>query len=225
MSKITVVGLGPGRPGLITLESWRLMKEARQLVLRTRIHPTVEALEKEGLSFDTYDDFYKEAPDFETLYRKIAADLLRRAREEGELIYAVPGSPLVAERTVVLLRSLAAASEVEVAILPGMSFVEVLYTRLGIDPIDGLTILDAEDVETLRECPAQSLVITQIYDPIIASDTKLMLMELYPDEYEVTYIHDLALPDESIRKIPLYELDRQHDIDHLTSLFVPALQE
>ena len=58
MSKITVVGLGPGRPGLITLESWRLMKEARQLVLRTRIHPTVEALVKEGLSFDTYVDFY-----------------------------------------------------------------------------------------------------------------------------------------------------------------------
>ena len=28
--------------------------------------------------------------------------------------------------------------------------------------------------------------------------------------------------DESIRKIPLYELDRQKDVDHLTSLFVPA---
>ncbi len=225
MSKITVVGLGPGRPGLITMESWQLMKEAQHLILRTRIHPTVAALEKEGLSFATYDDFYQEAPDFETLYRTIAGDLMQRARKMGNLVYAVPGSPLVAERTVVLLRELAAGSDVEVEILPGMSFVEVLYTRLGIDPIDGLTILDAEDVGTLTGCPAQSLVITQIYDPIIASDTKLMLMELYPDEYEVTYIHNLALPDESIRRIPLYELDRQHDVDHLTSLFVPAPQE
>ena len=225
MSKITVVGLGPGRPGLITMESWQLMKEAQHLILRTRIHPTVAALEKEGLSFATYDDFYQEAPDFETLYRTIAGDLMQRARKMGNLVYAVPGSPLVAERTVVLLRELAAGSDVEVEILPGMSFVEVLYTRLGIDPIDGLTILDAEDVGTLTRCPAQSLVITQIYDPIIASDTKLMLMELYPDEYEVTYIHNLALPDESIRRIPLYELDRQHDVDHLTSLFVPAPQE
>lgn len=225
MSKITVVGLGPGRPGLITMESWQLMKEAQHLILRTRIHPTVAALEKEGLSFATYDDFYQEAPDFETLYRTIAGDLMQRARKMGNLVYAVPGSPLVAERTVVLLRELAAGSDVEVEILPGMSFVEVLYTRLGIDPIDGLTILDAEDVGTLTGCPAQSLVITQIYDSIIASDTKLMLMELYPDEYEVTYIHNLALPDESIRRIPLYELDRQHDVDHLTSLFVPAPQE
>ncbi|WP_432646100.1 SAM-dependent methyltransferase [Mitsuokella sp.] len=221
-AKITVVGLGPGRFGLITLESWQLMQQAKNLVLRTRIHPTAEEIEKRGLTFSTYDGFYEEAPDFETLYTHIAKDLLRRAEEEGDIVYAVPGSPLVAERTVVLLREMAKASPVTVEILPGMSFVEVLYTRLGIDPIEGLTILDAEDVNTLKDRPAQSLVITQVYDPIIASDTKLMLMDLYPDEYEVTYIHNLALPDESIRKIPLYELDRQKDVDHLTSLFIPA---
>ena len=220
--KITVVGLGPGRFGLITLESWQTMQAAAHLVLRTRIHPTVAEIEKRGLTFSSYDGFYEEAPDFETLYRHIAEDLLRRATEQGDLVYAVPGSPLVAERTVVLLRDLAKETDTAVDILPGMSFVEVMYTRLGIDPIEGLTILDAEDVSTLKERPAQSLVITQVYDPIIASDTKLMLMEFYPDEYEVTYIHNLALPDESIRKIPLYELDRQKDVDHLTSLFVPA---
>ena len=220
--KITVVGLGPGRFGLITLESWQTMQAAEHLVLRTRIHPTVAEIEKRGLTFSSYDGFYEEAPDFETLYRHIAEDLLRRATEQGDLVYAVPGSPLFAERTVVLLRELAKETDTAVDILPGMSFVEVMYTRLCIDPIEGLTILDAEDVSTLKERPAQSLVITQVYDPIIASDTKLMLMEFYPDEYEVTYIHNLALPDESIRKIPLYELDRQKDVDHLTSLFVPA---
>lgn len=220
--KITVVGLGPGRFGLITLESWQVMQQAERLVLRTRIHPTVADIEKHGLTFSSYDGFYEEASDFETLYHHIAEDLLHRAAEQGDLVYAVPGSPLVAERTVVLLRELAKESGVTVDILPGMSFVEVMYTRLGLDPIAGLTILDAEDVGTLKERPAQSLIITQVYDPIIASDTKLMLMDLYPDEYEVTYIHNLALPDESIRKIPLYELDRQKDVDHLTSLFVPA---
>ena len=220
--KITVVGLGPGRFGLITLESWQTMQAAEHLVLRTRIHPTVAEIEKRGLTFSSYDGFYEEAPDFETLYRHIAEDLLRRATEQGDLVYAVPGSPLVAERTVVLLRELAKETDTAVDILPGMSFVEVMYTRLGIDPIEGLTILDAEDVSTLKERPAQSLVITQVYDPIIASDTKLMLMEFYPDQYEATSIHKPALPDESIRKIPLYELDRQKDVDHLTSLFVPA---
>jgi len=223
MAKITVLGLGPGHAGLITRESWARMEQAAHLILRTRIHPTVEALDKAGIKYTTYDGFYEEAADFEKLYHSIAADLLKKAETLGDLVYVVPGSPLVAERTVVLLRELSKYTSVEVDIRPGMSFVEVMYTRLGIDPVEGLTILDALDIETLRETPAQSLIITQVYSQAIASDAKLMLMDLYPDEYEITYIHNLALEDESIRQIPLYELDRQPDLDHLTSLFIRPL--
>jgi tetrapyrrole methylase family protein/MazG family protein len=200
------------------------MQQAEHLILRTKIHPTVAALDEAGITYSTYDGFYEEAADFEVLYRSIAADLLQKAREWGELVYVVPGSPLVAERTVVLLRDMGKETDVEVDIRPGMSFVEVMYTRLGIDPVEGLTILDALDIETLKEAPAQSLIITQVYSQPIASDAKLMLMELYPDEYEITYIHNLAMTDESIRQIPLYELDRQPDLDHLTSLYIRPLK-
>ena len=223
MAKIIVVGLGPGHAGLITRESWDLMQQAEHLILRTKIHPTVAALDEAGITYSTYDGFYEEAADFEALYRSIAADLLQKAREWGTLVYVVPGSPLVAERTVVLLRDMGKETDVEVDIRPGMSFVEVMYTRLGIDPVEGLTILDALDIETLKETPAQSLIITQVYSQPIASDAKLMLMELYPDEYEITYIHNLAMEDESIRQIPLFELDRQPDLDHLTSLYIRPL--
>ena len=222
MAEITVVGLGPGRAGLITRESWELMVNAEHLLLRTRIHPTVAALDDAGIRFASYDGFYEEAPDFETLYRHIAADVIEKAKTYGSLVYAVPGSPLVAERTVVLLRKLVPQAGVKLTVKPGMSFVEVMYTSLGIDPIDGLTIIDAEDIDTLPAEPRQALVVTQVYDPIIASDAKLSLMERFPDEYPVTYIHNLALPDESIRTIPLFELDRQRDIDHLTSLYIPV---
>ena len=224
MAKITIVGLGPGHAGLITRESWALMEQAEHLILRTKIHPTVAALDEAGIQYTTYDGFYEEAADFETLYRSIAADLLKKAADLGELVYVVPGSPLVAERTVVLLRDMAKGTDVAVDIRPGMSFVEVMYTRLGIDPVEGLTILDAMDIETLKEAPAQALIITQVYSQPIASDAKLMLMDLYPDEYEITYIHNLAMEDESIRQIPLYELDRQPDLDHLTSLYIRPVQ-
>ena len=221
MGEIKVIGLGPGRAGLITREAWELMTHAETLVLRTAIHPTVAALREAGLSFTTYDGFYEQAPDFEALYRAIAADLVRRAAAGASIVYAVPGSPLVAERTVVLLRERAAAQGVPLTILPGMSFVEVLYTRLGVDPVEGLMILDAEDVAKLHERPFTNLVITQVYDERMASDCKLSLMEFLPDDAPVTFIHNLALPDESVRTIYLYELDRQKDIDHLTTLFVP----
>ena len=65
---------------------------------------------------------------------------------------------------------------------------------------------------------------TQVYDSFIASNLKLSLMERYPDDMIVTYIYHLALSDEDIRQIPLYALDRQKDVDHLTSLFVPAVR-
>ena len=223
MAKITVIGLGPGHAGLITRESWALMENAEHLILRTKIHPTVAALDEAGITYTTYDGYYEEAADFETLYRSIATNLLKKAEELDNLVYVVPGSPLVAERTVVLLRDMAKDTSVEVDIRPGMSFVEVMYTRLGIDPVEGLTILDALDIETLKEAPAQALIITQVYSQPIASDAKLMLMDLYPDEYEITYIHNLAMADESIRQIPLYELDRQPDLDHLTSLYIRPL--
>ena len=52
MGEIKVIGLGPGRAGLITREAWELMTHAETLVLRTAIHPTVAALREAGLSPD-----------------------------------------------------------------------------------------------------------------------------------------------------------------------------
>lgn len=225
MGSIKVVGLGPGDFGYITMESWELMQGAEQLYLRTAKHPTVPMLVERGVSFATYDSFYEEAEDFARLYQRIADDLVAKARSGMDIVYAVPGSPMVAEKTVVLLREKAAAlsgtdNEIDLAILPGMSFVEVLYGKLGIDPIDGLTIIDAEDFASLPVDMPTGLVVTQVYNQQIASDAKLSLMEVLPDEYPVTYIHKLGMPDESIREIPLYELDRQPDIDYLTSLYI-----
>ena len=50
-------------------------------------------------------------------------------------------------------------------------------------------------------------------------------MENYPEDYPVTFIRNLSLPDEEIREIPLYELDRQPHIDHLTSLYIGKCQK
>ncbi|MDY6295051.1 MAG: nucleoside triphosphate pyrophosphohydrolase, partial [Schwartzia succinivorans] len=222
MGSITVVGMGPGSFGLMSMEAWELMQNAPQLVLRTAVHPTADELKKKGIRFSSFDERYESADDFESLYNSIAEELTDRAAEGEELVYAVPGSPLVAERTVVLLREKAEKKHVELKIHPAMSFVEVLYTRLGIDPISGLTIVDAADLERLPLDIPTGIVITQVYSPMIASEAKLSLMELLPDEFEIIYTHNLGLPDESIRKIPLYELDRQPDIDHLTSVYIPA---
>ncbi|MBQ1336372.1 MAG: tetrapyrrole methylase [Selenomonadaceae bacterium] len=225
MAGIKVVGLGPGRFGLITLEAWEAMKGAGHLLLRTAVHPTVEDIKARGIRADSYDEFYEDAGDFASLYQRIAEDLIHRAQTGEDIVYAVPGSPLVAERTVVLLREMAKEAKVALEILPGMSFLDIMYTRLCMDPVEGLAIVDASDLDRLVHCSDFPLLVTQVYDRHVASDAKIMLLELLPDEYEIIYAHNLALPDESIRRIPLFELDRQPDLDHLTSLFIPRYIE
>ncbi|WP_346353968.1 nucleoside triphosphate pyrophosphohydrolase [Azotosporobacter soli] len=225
MGEIVIVGLGPGSFKFMTLETLEILQQAQTLLLRTAKHPTVAGLLQREISFASYDEYYERHETFEQVYAAIAEDCVARALAGEKIVYAVPGSPLVAERTVILIRELARAKQIPVTILPGMSFLEVLYTRLGVDPIEGLSILDACDLAQTAFATTTALVITQVYNQTVASDVKLTLMDSLPDDYEVTLVRGLGLPEESIRRIPLYELDRQADIDHLTSLYVPKPEE
>lgn len=217
--KLTVAGLGPGAEGFITRQTWEKIGETRHIRLRTRIHPTVAALDAAHISYESYDDFYEEAEDFDTLYERIAEDLIARVREE-DVLYLVPGSPFVAERTVQMLRVRAAEEGIPIEILPAMSFLEPLFGALGIDPVDGLSIVDAADEDFIAEGLQQDTIVTQVYSREIASTLKLLLMEHLEDACAVFYLHHLGLPDERIARIALFELDRQEDIDHLTTLFI-----
>ena len=221
MGSITIVGLGPGPFGCISLETWDILRQAPLLLLRTAIHPTVEELLARGIVFESYDSFYEQGADFDSIYAAIAADVLERAQQGLDVVFAVPGSPVVAEKTVGLIRSGASEQQVPLKVLPGMSFFELLCNRLGIDPQQGMTIVDAQEVETLPASLSTGLVVTQVFSSYIASELKLSLMERLQDEAPVTVARHLGLPDESVESIPLFELDRQAGFDHLTSVYVP----
>lgn len=216
---ITIVGLGPGAVGHLSLETMGLLKSKAQVILRTAVHPTVAELEKEGVCFTSCDDLYEAGASFEEVYGSVVARVLAAA-EQGDVVYAVPGSPLVAEKTVVMLRDEARARQIHLVIKPSMSFLDLAYVGLGIDPIAGLRIIDAQD-DAASEAGAYPLMITQVYSQLVASDLKIMLMEELDDEYEVVFLRNLGLPDEECRIIKLFELDRQPHIDHLTSVYVP----
>lgn len=224
MGEITIVGLGPGAFGHITVETLDMLKAAKPLLLRTAKHPTVTELSARGIEFQSYDYVYEEKASFAEVYSTIAEDCLNRAAMAGNVVYAVPGSPLVAEQTVILIRNLAAERGIKVNIMPGMSFLEVLYTRLAVDPVNGMMIIDAADLDQLPPDLATGLVVTQVYNHQVASEAKLTLMSSYPDDYEIWVVRNLGLDNEEIKAIPLFELDRLPAIDHLTSVYVPVRQ-
>lgn len=123
------------------------------------------------------------------------------------------------------MRTAAKAQGIKLVIKPSMSFLDLAYVELGIDPIAGLQIIDAQDFAEIASAGQHPLMITQVYSQMVASDLKIALMDVLPDEYEIYFLRNLGLPDEECRPIKLFELDRQPNIDHLTSAYIPPMAE
>ncbi len=221
---ITIIGLGPGDPELLTRRAWRLLGESKEVYLRTAQHPGVEALP--STTYHNFDDWYERADDFQSLYRHIAEEVVRLGQRAEGVVYAVPGHPLVGETTVTHILALAKAANVSVTIIDGLSFIEPTLTVLGVDALDGLQVQDAVDIAALHHPPLDPdvpAIIAQVYSPSVASNLKLTLANQYPDEHPVMLLHGAGTADQRLESIPLYELDHSPHISYLTSLYVPPL--
>lgn len=135
------------------------------------------------------------------MYRSITERVLAAARTE-DVVYAVPGSPLVAEKTVLLLRDAAREAGVPLTIKPALSFLDLAYVALGIDPINGLRIIDAQDYEALADAGRYPLMVTQVYSPMVASDLKLAVMDVLPDDTEIWFCATWDCPTRSAARFP-----------------------
>lgn len=225
MSILHIVGLGPGDPDSIPLGSYEIMRRGWPVVLRTREHPAVKRFEEMGVTYQTCDDLYDACDTFEAVYEAIVARLLHLAEGHPHVVYAVPGHPLVAERAVQILLAQSHPG-VEVEVGPGQSFLDLAVARLGIDPVEGLLLLDGLALRHDQLNPRLHTFVAQVYDRAVASEVKLTLMELYPDEYEVVVVRAAGVHgEERIERVALYEIDRLPWIDHLTTLYVPPARD
>ncbi|MED1786950.1 nucleoside triphosphate pyrophosphohydrolase [Brevibacillus laterosporus] len=226
VNTIYVVGLGAGNLDQMPLGMYKRLKQTKHLYVRTADHPVLDQLVEEGLTYTSFDSIYEKHDSFEQVYQEIAGQLLSKVKAEGEVTYAVPGHPLVAERTVQLLLSHAVEEQVEVKILGGQSFLDPLFARLAIDPIEGFTLLDATSMTADQVNPGLHTVIAQVYDQMSASDAKLTLMEVLPDEYEVIVATAVGIEGkEIVERLPLYNLDRVEHLGNLSLIYVPPTVE
>lgn len=223
---INIVGLGPGAKDAITLGALEVLKSSKAVYLRTYKHPNVEYLQELGVAYKTYDDKYDTLDSFDEVYETIAQELIAEHKEKGDIVYAVPGHPLVAEKSVGILLGLCKKQGIKTKVYPAVSFVDAIMEVLEIDPVEGLKIIDAFDIQNQVLDKRIGTIITQVYNKYIASEIKLSLSEYYNDDTDIYFIRAAGVKElESIRKIKLYEIDRQEDIDHLTSVFIPKCVE
>lgn len=223
---ILIVGLGPGDPKLLTREAWEVLSNARRVWLRTQRHIPPEALPP-GPAYHSFDDLYETLDTFEAVYDAIAERILGLACQDAEVVYAVPGHPLVGEASVVRILERAAEEGVPVHIVAGVSFVEPTLTLLHVDPFTrGLQIVDAQ-VLAQQHHPIVNvdlpLLVAQLYSRELASDVKLTLLNAYAPEHPVTLVSDAGTPQARLRSLPLHELDHADEFGDRTTLYVPPV--
>lgn len=225
LAKICIIGLGPGDINSLTLGAVEKINDGNRVYLRTEKHPTVEYLKKKEIEYSTYDFIYDEEEEFSRVYEKICYDLIQNAEKYGIINYCVPGHPLVAERTVSLLLESEKEKKIEIEIISGLSFIEPMISSVGMDPINGLKIIDGLNIAEQSVDINTDNLITQVYNQMRASDLKLELVDIYGDEYLIQVVKSAGIDGEEKKiTIPLYELDRLDWIDHLTSIYIPKMQ-
>ncbi|MEK4523439.1 nucleoside triphosphate pyrophosphohydrolase [Psychrobacillus sp. FSL W7-1493] len=224
MHEITIIGLGAGDLNQLPLGIYKKLKNATHLYVRTEQHPVLQELQTEGVTWTSFDAIYEKNDQFENVYKEIVENLLELSAV-NPIIYAVPGHPLVAEQTVQLLVQAEKQGKATITIEGGQSFLDPIFGALRIDPIEGFQLLDGTSFKRDDIQMNSHVLIGQVYDSFSASDVKLTLMEKYPDDFEVTIVTAAGSSEEVLKKVPLFELDREMELNNLTTLYVPPIHE
>ncbi len=211
---ITVVGLGPGSKDYLGVKALEAINSADEVIFRTLRHPVIEDL---NLSeFKSFDYLYESVDDYDTLYRKMADILIEK--EDKNIVYAVPGSPYVAETAVKHL-----FSDTKVNIINAPSFLDAITETLKLDISEGFIVQDA--LGSLKVVPEINSLFVQTYSRDIASKLKLELLKVYDDEVDVIILKACGTDLEEVHSKKLYDMDRYDIYDHLTSVFVAKNQK
>jgi tetrapyrrole methylase family protein/MazG family protein len=213
--RVVVVGLGPGDPRLVSAGALEALNSAPVRILRTTRHPSAHLAEPAR----SFDDVYDRSSTMEEVYATVVEAVVAAAVSAGEAVYAVPGSPLVAERTVELLRS---DPRVETELVLSMSFLDLAWDRVGIDPVSaGVRLIDGHRFASEAAGHAGPFLVAQCDSDLVLSEMKLAV----EDGPEVLILQRLGLPDEEVVAAAWADLDRSVAADHLTCVWIPALAE
>ena len=129
---LTILGLGPGDPQLLTRQAWEILNTSNVVYLRTRKHPTVAGLPAK-LALRDFDELYERGSAFADVYAHITDAVIAQA-QQGDMVYAVPGHPLVGEATVHAILRRARELGIPTRIVGGLSFVEPVLEALALEP-------------------------------------------------------------------------------------------
>ncbi len=216
LPRVTIVGLGPGPLNTLTKATLDAIENIAVQFVRTHMHPTASLLP----NATSFDNLYERFETFDEVYAAIAEKVAAAAIEHGEVLYAVPGSPLVLENSV---KQLALDPRIAVDILPALSFLDLAWDALGVDPVNAsVRLIDGHQFGQEAVGERGPLLVAQVHSKWVLSDVKLTLENSTGDE-PIVILHHLGLPDQQVIHTSWSQMDQVVEADHLTSLYIPQL--
>ncbi|MBR5995446.1 MAG: MazG family protein [Eubacteriaceae bacterium] len=216
MKKLYIMGFGPGGKGDVTLGTIAALKKCDLVFARTMVHPSAEILDEYSISYESLDSLYESSENFDSLYDEIVKTVLSCGKDT--VGYIVPGSACIAEKAAVKLMN---EAECEVEVIPSVSFIDTIFPALKRDAAASFKLIDALSLDEQKPDVRSLNIICQIYDREIAGDVKVALGRYYGDDTPVYMINSAGTQDEKVIEMPLCEIDRRSDTDHLSTLVIP----
>lgn len=199
---ITIVSLGTER-GDLSLRGAEAIQRADKVILRTACLPSAESVKGLGVEFQTLDSFYEKSRNWDTFTEKAVREI-KRAAKNCNLCYCVDGG--VSEDRIAGI--LIADGETEV--IEGATKGAKAAAKAGLTcAYQSVSAYETDGTLTLP------LVVYDITDKSLAGDVKLVLTERFGNDAPACF-----LSNGEVKKIALYEMDRQSTYNEGTAVVV-----
>lgn len=211
MGKIIVIGMGSGDISGINNLGLSFIENNKKIFTRTNRHPVIEELKnyKEIISFD---EIYEKV-DFIEEVDEIIANKLINISEIEDVIYLVPGSPFVLEKSVELLIERVTNLE----IINNQSFVDLVFSRI-FHVTEGYKTISGRDYKNSKVDFSLDLVIQEIDSEFLLDEIMLEVGEIYPSNSKFSIVKDGGLSTEEIYSDFLENYSRKTQPNHQTTL-------
>lgn len=201
---LSIIGLGT-KKGELTQDAYAALQSAHAVFVRTAQHPSAENLREAGIAFESFDALYNSSRNYDTFVKK-AVSLVRSRAKTQDVCYCVDGGTFEDRAACILARGKG------VRVYPGVSKSAAAAACAG---VEGAYCCVAAPEAGMREL-VRPLVVYDLADGALAGDVKLALAERFGDEAPALFVRG-----EQVKRIPLYEADRQDTYDMTCALVLP----
>ncbi len=185
------------RKGDITLRAKEALDNATQILVRTADAESFGSLA--GYEVHPLDEIFGRCRNFDTLNKKLAATVLEAAKI-SDVCYCVDGAVSEDEACKIILKK-----HKDCEVLESVSKASHAYNTSRLD-CAGIVCVSAYSVDTLKSCRAAA-----VYDidcEYVAGTVKEKLSYVFGEESFCYFVRG-----ESVKKIRIYEIDRQKNYD------------